>query len=298
MVAATSYALIAGMFTLPGRAGAWGDKGHEMTARVAARGLPVDMPAFFRKADVELGYLCQEPDRWREGKRDPALKGSSDNDHSFNLEDVKLPLPPDRFAFALAQVGKLRTGGAVRRIQDVRFAPYAIAEHADLLTVGFIQWRKAPEGTPIERRKKRQIEQNIIYIAGTMGHFVTDIAMPLHTTIHFDGWTPGFPNPKGYDGKGVHARFEVAYVNGAIEEKDFAPMVGAVRQRGPWLDAAIEHIREAHDYVGPLYAMDKASPFGTGHEPPEAKTFVCERLAHGAAALRDFWYAAWVKSAD
>ena len=270
-----------------------------MSARVAARSLPADMPAFFRHAEFELGYLCPEPDRWRDGNRQPTLKGLSDHDHSFNLEDFVLPLPPDRFTFAATQLGKPRAGdGGLRQVQDLRFAPYAIAEHMDLLTVNFTHWRKAPDRTPIERRKKKQIEQNIIYVAGTLGHFVTDIAMPLHTTVHFDGWNPAFPNPNGYDGKGVHARFELTYVNRAIEEKDFASLVGPVRPRGPWLDAALDYVREAHEQVEPLYALDKASPFGDGKEPPEAKTFVCERLAHGAAALRDFWYAAWVKSAD
>jgi hypothetical protein len=278
------------------QADAWGDKGHEMTARVAVRSLPPEMPAFFRKADVELAYLCQEPDRWRDGKREPALNGLVGNDHAFRLEDTILPLPPNRFEFVVGQLGKLRVEGGPRQLRDLRFAPYAVAEHAEMLMVNFMLWRKAPDRTPIERRKKRQIEQNIIYVAGTLGHFVTDIAMPLHTTIHYDGWNPAAPNPKGYEGKGVHMRFEETYVNHAIEEKDFATMVPAVRPRGPWLEAALEHIREAHEQVERIYVLDKASPFGEGHETPEAKTFTCERLAHGAAALRDFWYTAWVKS--
>jgi hypothetical protein len=88
------------------RARAWGDKGHEMTARVAARKLPRDMPAFFRQAEVELGYLCPEPDRWRNEKREPALKGLADRDHVFKLEDAILPLPPTRYEFYVALRGQ------------------------------------------------------------------------------------------------------------------------------------------------------------------------------------------------
>ena len=95
----------------------------------------------------------------------------------------------------------------------------------------------------------------------------------------------------------MHAAFEQAYVDRAITEEDFAPLVGPVRPRGPWLDAALAHIQESHAQVERLLELDRANPFGGGNEPAEAKAFVCAALAHGAAALRDFWYAAWVRSA-
>jgi hypothetical protein len=298
-IAATSLAIALAIALGPGarRARAWGDKGHEMSALVAAHSLPHDMPAFFRRADVELAALCPEPDHWRDGKTSPALKGLTDHDHTFRLEDATLPLPPDRFAFVAAELGKPRAEGGTQAIADLRFAPYAIAERAELLTVSFAQWRRAPERTPAEKRRKRQIEQNIIFIAGTLGHFVTDAAMPLHTSIHIDGWSPLLANPHGYRSNNVHAAFEQAYVDRAITERDFAPLVGPVRPLGPWLDAAVAHIQESHAQVERLLALDLANPFGGGHEPVEAKAFVSEALAHGAAALRDFWYAAWVKSA-
>jgi hypothetical protein len=278
---------------------AWGDKGHEMSGRVAARALPPEMPAFFRAADVELGYLCAEPDRWRSEAREPALRGATDRDHAFKLEDARLPLPAHRYDFFVQSVGKPRPGGppgALLAYKDLGFAPYAIAEHGERLTNGFLWWRNARQGSPAERRVKRQIEQNIIYVAGVLGHFVTDTAQPLHTTVSTNGWVTWLPNPRHFVGQSIHQRFETFYVNAAIEEEDFAPLVGAVRERGPWLEAALDHIRAAHQHVEALYALDQAHPFGAGNEPPEAKRFTCERLADGARALRDFWYTAWVRS--
>ena len=45
----------------------WGDVGHKMINRLAAEGLPADVPAFLRSAEAmdEIEYLGPEPDRWR-----------------------------------------------------------------------------------------------------------------------------------------------------------------------------------------------------------------------------------------
>lgn len=283
----------------PGTVEGWGRKGHEMTARVAARALPEDMPAFFRNAELELGYLCPEPDRWRRREREPALWGLADRDHIVKLELVTGPLPPNRYDFLLGFTGKPAPWGGAYRWSDVGFAPYAIAEHVEMLTVSFMLWRKAPDATEAERRVKRQIEQNIIHIAGLLSHFITDTAQPLHTTVHVGGWAGHVPNPKGYtpEGQEIHGRYETTYIDRAIEERDFEPLVGRPKEVGPWLEAALAHITAAHQHVEKVFELDKAGRFGDGKESPEAKRFTCERLAHAAASLRDFWYAAWVKSA-
>jgi len=281
-----------------GVAHAWGEKGHTMSARVAVHTLPGDVPAFFRAADVELGYLCGEPDRWRSEVREPALRGLTDRDHGLRVEDFPLPLPAHRYEFFLQYIGKPRPGlpPAVYTYRDMNFAPYAIAENAERLTSGFMLWRLAPAHTAVERRIKRQIEQNVLYSAGILAHFVTDTAQPLHTTLSTNGWSPRLPNPRGFVGENIHSRFETTYVDAAIEERDFAPLVAPVRPRGPWLEAAMEHIRAAHQHVEALYALDQTHPFGEGAEGPEAKRFTSQRLAEAAGALRDFWYTAWTRS--
>lgn len=282
-----------------GRAAAWGAKGHEMTARVAVRALPADMPEFFRRSVVELGYLCPEPDRWRDARREPALRGLADRDHVIQLEHVTQPLPPNRYEFMLQFAGKQKPGGAAFGYAEVGFAPYAIAELSEMLANNFMWWRRAPETTDAERRIKRQIEQNIIHIAGLLSHFVTDTGQPLHTTFHVNGWSAQGPNPRGYVGKDIHRRFETDYVQAAIEEKDFEPLV--VRQAvvvGPWLDAAMAHIRRSFEHVERTYELDRLTPFGGGNESADARAFTCERLAFAAGALRDFWYSAWIRSAD
>ncbi len=278
---------------------AWGPKGHSMTGRVAVRALPKEMPAFFRKAEIELGYLCPEPDRWRNAEREPSLKGSTDRDHSVKLETLPDPLPTNRYDYLLEMLKRQKPDGKPTTVKDVHFAPYAMAEHLDMMTVNFMIWRKAESRTDEQRRIKRQVEQNIIHTAGLLSHFVTDTGQPLHNSVHTNGWLSGYANPNGYEGKTIHGRFEHDYVINNIEESDFDKRVPPVRERtGPWLDEAVAHMRDAHRYLERVYQLDLIAPWAKGSETADHKTFTSERLAYSAQALRDFWYSAWVRSAN
>ncbi len=54
--------------------------------------------------------------------------------------------------------------------------------------------------------------------------------MPLHLSVHYNGWTQGAPNPENFKTqRGLHAKFERAYVRAnisaaEIEAKVQAPM--------------------------------------------------------------------------
>lgn len=268
----------------PRCAWAWGDAGHAMSGRVAVRALPAEAPAFFREAVEEVGYLCSQPDRWRDRKLAPGLVANTSPDHYMNLEDVPAALPATRHEF-------LRANAAQKTAAQLGTAAYAIAEYAEMLAVEFSLWRQAPEG-----RIRRQIEQNVIHTAGVLCHWVTDTAQPLHATIHTNGWRDDYPNPRGFQGKGIHSRFETEYVAANITEADIAPRVAPVREVGPWLEAAERHLRTSHKLVENVYEFDQQAPFGSGQQPAEVKAFAAERLAVGVAMLRDIWVSAWKRS--
>src|SRR3982751_2668549 len=88
---------------------AWGDAGHRITGEAAALELPTSMPAFFRAASRQLGYLNPEPDRWKdrtERNLDPALEGGTSPDHFVDVEMVPPAVlaaalkAPNRFAYS------------------------------------------------------------------------------------------------------------------------------------------------------------------------------------------------------
>jgi hypothetical protein len=285
---------------------AWGSKGHEISARAAVNALPKDFPAFLLAAKERLVYLCPEPDRWRGGSSAQALGSLNPPDHYFDLEYWGAdPIPATRYALLFAAYKR----GLVddkKPVSDLGTAPVAIAEFADKLTSNFREWRDAREDTDTERLVRHQIEESIIYLAGVMAHFVTDLGNPLHCTVHFNGWDPAYPNPNGYpagrDARGIHSRFESQYVDKAVtakeQEKDLPALLPAPHRTGPWVAEMEKFLRRNNGLVEQIYQLDRRGAFGSGHEPPEALPFTLQRLADSAGELRDVWTTAWLNSGD
>jgi hypothetical protein len=273
----------------------WWSEGHEVEAKVAASTLPSEIPEFFRRSGDELAYLCNEPDRWRESGKAQALESFDVPSHWFAIERSPESLPPTRYEFIafLYRTGGLADGKLT--VKDFGMAPYAIAEGSEMLTETFRMWRAAGPGA-----RKRQIEQAAIHAAGILCHYATDMAQPLHASVHIQGWKAGFPNPEGYSGGIIHRRFE-EYADGAIHAgkvtaEGIAKRVGAPKAIEGWIEAAVGHARRTNSSVEKLYALDRAAPFGSGKESEDARALVEERLTAGSEMLRNLWYTAWVKS--
>jgi hypothetical protein len=281
----------------------WGTKGHIMQGRVAARALPGDMPLFFRAATERLAYLIPEPDRWR-GEARGGLKGArieltnaTAANHNVRLEVIgETPFPQTRYQFvALAlERGWIRRDDA--NLHQVGAVFYAMVEELQRLTVQFRLWREAQEAPALDPAALQQIQENAIFSAGVLGHWITDASQPLHTTVHSDDWDPRYPNPRNYQSKQIHGRFETAYVEQKLTEADIAGRLSPLRLLDDWRSEAEAHIRRAFSHFETVYSLDQRGTFGTGNEPVEAHGFTADRLAEGASMLRDAWYSAWRKS--
>lgn len=296
---------------------AWGEKGHEMSARIAVRSLPGDMPQFFRNAGKRLVYLCPEPDRWFTYSS-PALLALNAPDHYFDMEVWGSDrLPPSRYDLVVLGIQKgiihydplapreFRNAPAPnpnKYVSDLGTAPYAVAEMAGKLVVNLKQWRDASDDTEAARTIKQQLQESVIYLAGVLGHYVTDLGNPLHCTVHHNGWAEGYPNPKGFAaagrGQSLHARFESIYVGRAISEKDIEPLLSAPHRVGPWVAGMEQFLRRNNGFVEELYTLEEKGAFGSGQEPAEAKAFTAARLADSASMLRDVWQTAWAISGE
>ncbi len=273
----------------------WGRHGHELSGRVAMMKLPEQMPKFFRKAVDQLSYLNPEPDRWRsrdESNLDKAMDSAYAPDHFLDLELV----PPaalnavNRYEFTaeLIKAGQKPTTAG--------FVPYRILELFQILRIQFRLWRAEQDSN-----KRRWIEQRIINDAGVLGHYVSDVANPHHTTIHFNGWSGD--NPKGYtvftreQNQGIHYRFEELYVQTHIQLNDIAPLIAKERVIANPREEIWNYLRSSNTLVEQLYILDKQEKFNAETKSPEHKKFVSERLAAGSQMLRDLWWTAWVTSA-
>lgn len=289
-------AIVVAMATVAGspRIGnAWGAHGHMISGTAAAHALPKEMPKFFRDAADQLAYLNPEPDRWRdrgEAERDPAMNGAFAPDHFINFERIPESawLAEDRFAF-LADV-RARTG---MDLPEAGLSPFHIVELFQRLRVAFGGWRSAPDA-----RTRRWIEQRIINDAGLLGHYITDGANPLHTTIHHHGWIGENPKEFATD-REIHARFESLYVQARVKLGDLMPhMHGPARVLTEPRRDVLAFLKESHTYVDELYTLDKRFAFNELTTAPENKQFAVERLVFGAQMLRDLWWTAWMTSID
>ena len=282
-----------------GAAAPWQDEGHIIVNRVAAQHLPDEMPAFFRAAVDRLAYLGPEPDRWRRDS-EYTLKASQEPDHFIKLEVVGGDYAFDRSRYDFYRELYERRADPARRMgvpadsllpQHVGLLPYITIEIFDRLKVAFREYRALLDaGEPTEL-----VEGNIILYAGWLGHYVADGANPHHASRHYNGWNG--PNPEGYAGPGIHARFEGDFVRRNLGADDLDGMVGpASRLDDPFVDF-LDFLRDSQAVVEDLYRIDKAGGFdGAGSE--EALEFTRIRLAAGCQMLLDLWYTAWIDSAD
>jgi hypothetical protein len=266
-----------------------------MAARTATTALPSAMPAFFRGAADQLVYLDSEPDRWRNFELREMDQAWS-YDHYVDLENVPDGAldTPDRFEFLKA----LYDAGLEKPERDGGFLPYRIIEVYQRVVTEWRMWRSEDD-----TQKKQWIEARILNDAGILGHYVTDASQPHHTTIHFNGWSAGAPNPEGFSNdRSFHSRFESAFVEAHVTQADVdgqagrgspASVAGAARA------AVWAYIEESHSHVVQLYRLDRDIGFDPS-APLKAETrdFAASRLAAGADMLADLWWSAWLESGD
>ena len=274
--------------------GAWGDVGHRIIGESAALKLPTAMPAFFRNASKQLGYLNPEPDRWKdraERTADPALEGGTSPEHFIDWEMAPAAVldgalkAPNRYAYA----DSLRAAGVNATVFG--YLPFRMLELAQQLRVDFRNWRAAPDSL------KPWIEQRIVDDAGILGHYVADGSNPMHVSDQYNGWTRANPNGYATD-KQTHARFESIYVGSHVQLNDVLVKVDTSAKVLPDLRTAIvAYLRESNSQIERTYQLDKAHPFDANTTAPENKAFVTDRLAAGSRMLRDLWYTAWATSA-
>jgi hypothetical protein len=268
--------LVAGVFA--GLAPGWWVKGHESITAAAAARLPDEMPAFFRAGGKHLAHFVGDPDRWK-NRETPFLRVAEEGNHYLDLEDLAgKPLPA---------TNRFDGGDLMRSLgkepNKVGFLPYAIVEGYERLACAFADYRKEPAN--------ESIRMKCLVYGGTLAHYTTDAAMPLHTTVNFDG----IPQPDGTKKQqGIHAK-----IDAFPEKNNFSPEEIARGLEPRPITDVWEHvmafIKESHTHIDRCYELDAAGAFDN---PTEAsRAFILERCRAGAQFTVDIWWAAWKKSA-
>jgi hypothetical protein len=277
---------------------AWGVDGHHMINRLAGSTLPADVPAFLRSPEAleALSFYAPLPDHWR-GQGEPELAKATAPEHFIQFETVDAiftTLPRNRYdyvrALAAAQTSHPEM---VLTAEKVGLQPYQATEVWERLKVGMRDYHELVA----DKQDTKQVETEIIFLSGWLGHYVGDGSMPLHTSNKPNGWIG--PNPNGYTTEHhIHGLFESEFVKANVKLADVAPLVEA---KPLVIDDVFEqyvaYLKHTHSFVEKTYQLDKVGGF-TGAGTPEGKALVDQQLAAAATELRDLIYTAWIKSGD
>ncbi len=302
---------------------AWDYEGHRTVNQLALAALPKEFPAFVHAvAQAErVAFLAGEPDRWR-NVPDLPLKhsGGSWTDHFCDLEYLPMAgmdietVTSFRYEFAVQfAAGRAKHAENFKPIDPAKnldrtaewpgFAPWAIAEHFGRLRSSFSYLKVYEElGTPDEILNA---QANAIYTMGVMGHFVGDLAQPLHTTKHYNGWVG--ENPHGYttwnrihswiDGAlGGKAGISFAGLRPRVQPAEPISLAPRADGRDPMFVAAFDYLRRQNRHVEPLYRLEKDGQLGNREGTqvtPEGRAFIEARMLEGGQMLAAIWLTAY-----
>ncbi len=306
---------LTGVLLPAGRVLAWDEEAHNVVVEAAVARLPAELPEFVRDGDAlaRLRFLGSEPDRWRNLRLAP-MSQLNNPDHFFDVDLLDLyeltseTLPRFRYDF-IAHVAayKAKHPGKDYGYDPARdsgrwmewpgFAPYRICELYVQLKSSwrtFNTYSKYPElAKPGELQACRD---NIVYLMGIMSHYVADVAQPLHTTKHYDGWVG--PNPKEYASRRGYIHRLVdggAFRESGLTATDLLggkPLPSIDDQK--LFERVLDHILESHSHFEELYALEKKGALTPG-DPKfgEGVTFLKERLTSAAVMLTALWESAY-----
>jgi hypothetical protein len=207
-----------------------------------------------------------------------------------------LPVTREDFDKILAAIGSnsYRAG----------YLPYSIVDGWQQLVRDFAYWRIetaaiAREANPIHKawmtHDLHEREALIVADIGIWSHYVGDGSQPLHVSEHYNGWG-NYPNPNGYTQDKVHGPFEGAFVHDNLKLDAVRAAMPAPQPCTDAIDVcAVRYLTATEATVVPFYDLQKAGAFAA----PTAQgiAFATERVAAGAAEVRDLVTTAWAASA-
>jgi hypothetical protein len=257
----------------PAAAQAWDADGHRHVARAAARSLPADVPAFLRAGGDALAHYAVDADL-RASRAGGPLRRAERAEHWLDLELLRgHGLPAERTEYLeLLHELKVKPGHAGT-------APYRIVEDTWALALALAEHRRAPDDGLVRAK--------VLARAGALSHFTSDLAQPLHTTIHYDGRAKDGRSPN----TGIHLRVDALLTHlGYAALKSVKP----VATDDPL--ARVKHtLDEAHARVDRVYALEAKLPPWDKPSPLDAsvRSLSVERGRAAVQLTADLWLTAW-----
>ncbi len=185
---------------------AWGRTGHDLSSRVAAHLVSQSNgKGFYKSRSFDLGYYGNVPDLiWKK----PATYQIEWFNHFMDLEiferEFKKAIEEGRWSAKEDPYELSRSAfdskfpaipqSAGRAYWRIRELEKRLSATADLL-----------KQKDILKDERHRLQLEWLVVAGTLGHYVSDLSQPLHVTENYDGQLT--------DQKGIHAHFEDTLVD-------------------------------------------------------------------------------------
>ena len=123
--------------------------------------------------------------------------------------------------------------------------------------------------------------------------------MPMHLSVHYNGWLDGAPNLKNYTrDRTLHSRYEAAYVNAAVDVAAVRRKVQPPRRLSSVWDSIKQYLAQAFAELEPMYELEKTGEFNPQQPRAKGTDFITTELARAGTMLSNLWYTAWLESGE
>jgi len=268
---------------------AWGKQGHASLCHVAASLLATESGGeFLKDRAFDLGYYCNVPDLiWKR----PAHYQAEWFNHFMDMEifereikDIKTlkAFTKTRVAFEAAFPKIPESAGrSFWRIDE-------LLQRAGRITS---ELRKKD----LLREQRHKLQADWLVTVGALGHYVGDLAQPLHVTENYDGQLS--------EQKGIHVWFEDEVVNELFLTSDRRlendvmqaakgkwKKLGADWKKLPLIELLVFLAGDSNKQLPQLLKTDKkVGRKNTMKAAKEFRTMIVDRLATGSVALAAIW---------
>jgi hypothetical protein len=235
---------------------AWGRRGHQTVAEIAAILVSEDPTApYLKSRSFDFGYYANVPDIiWKK----PSTYAFEKPQHFMDMEIYrrefkKKPEIKDPFALSRRDFEK-----AFPQIHnDAGRAFWRIRELNDQLEFITKKLRALPDG-PESKPVRRLLQESWFLTAGVMAHYFGDLAQPLHVSENYDGLKT--------NQKGIHSFFEDDVVDELYPQIQVDVQKAAAKKwrefkkqnaDKPVLDILKDLAEKSNKRIDPLLAIDK-----------------------------------------
>ncbi len=266
--------LVISILAIPSAIWSWGYFAHKWIHREAIKLLPLPLRGFYESVADSIVEKSIEPDTRRRRVKNEEFHHYLDIDHYGRYPFIEVP----RDYAAAAQKFSADT------LLSYGDAPWHIARVMDSLIVAMRQGRA----------------KAIIQFSVDLGHYVSDLHMPLHSSENYDGQMSG--------NNGIHSRFEWQMIERNQNRIHLAPSsVDSITNPG---DAAFEIILNSYIWADNLlradtHARDPKRVYQKREDYDDAyyeKLFAVagpiaeQQMSAAAKAVASFWYTAWLRA--